>query len=138
MGLWFAARFTPSTHVARWLSPRRLATGTAFFARYGHITIFLARFTPGLRAATFVLAGTMQMTFWRFVVIDTLAGLIFVPALCLAGYLFADHIDLITSWFEGFEQIVVALAILTGVSWFIWRLRGKRERQITSMPVEGD
>ena len=102
-----AARLTASTYITtRWLSPRGLAKGAVFFARYGPITIFLARFTPGLRAATFVLAGTMQMALWRFVVIDTLAGLIFIPTLCLIGYLFADHIDLITSWFAGFEQIV--------------------------------
>lgn len=133
-----AARITASAYVTRLLSPRGLAKGAAFFARYGPVTVFLARFTPGLRAATFVLAGSMQMALWRFVVIDTLAGLIFIPALCLLGYLFADHIDLIISWFEGFEQIVVALAGLLGACWLIWRLRGRRDRQIASMPFDGD
>jgi len=40
------------------------------------------------------------MSVWRFVAMDTLASLIFVPALGLVGYVFADQVDMIAMWFQ--------------------------------------
>ncbi|MCZ6872530.1 MAG: DedA family protein [bacterium] len=137
-GRGIASRLTTSAYFARWLSPRRLVKGAAFFAKYGNATVFLARFTPGLRAPTFLLAGSMQMGLWRFITIDTLASLVFIPLVCWSGYLFADHIDAIAAWFESLERAVVALLVVGLICWLIWRMRGRRERQVTSTHAEGN
>jgi membrane protein DedA with SNARE-associated domain len=136
-GRGLASRLTTSAYFARWLSPRRLIKGAAFFAKYGNATVFLARFMPGLRAPTFVLAGSMQMGLWRFVTIDTLASLLFIPLVCWSGYLFADHIDAIAAWFESVERGVVSLLAVGVLGWLIWRLRRRQERQMTSKQAEG-
>jgi membrane protein DedA with SNARE-associated domain len=126
LGRGLATKLTTSVYFTRWLPPYQVAKGGAFFARYGNTTIFLARFIPGLRAPTFLLAGTMQMPFWRFTAIDVLAGLIFVPMICLLGYLFADHFDVLTYWFRNLQRTTMTILIFLGLSWWLWRCRGKR------------
>jgi membrane protein DedA with SNARE-associated domain len=126
LGRGLAARLATSVYFTRWLSPRRVAKGAAFFLRHGSTTVFLARFIPGLRAPTFFLAGTMQMPFWRFTVMDILAGLIFVPIVCGLGYLFADQFEALTYWFRNFERATVTVLVLLALSWLLWHYRGKR------------
>jgi membrane protein DedA with SNARE-associated domain len=89
--------------------------------------VFLARFLPGLRAPAFLLAGTMHMAFWRFVLMDVLASLIFVPVLCGLGYLFADYFNLMKTWFQNVERAVGTLVVLAVLGWLIRRSWGKRE-----------
>ena len=131
LGHGLATKLTTSVYFTRWLSPRKVAKGGAFFIRHGNTTVFLARFIPGLRAPTFFLAGTLRMPFWRFAVMDILAGLIFVPAICGLGYLFADHFDLLTSRFRRFERVTLTLLVLLALSWLLWRYCGKRDDHAT-------
>jgi membrane protein DedA with SNARE-associated domain len=135
LGRGLATRLATSTYLNRLMPPRRLAQGSAFFARYGNTTVFLARFIPGLRAPTFLLAGTMQMPPWRFIVMDTLAGCLFVPMMCWLGYLFADSFEVVAVWFRSFERATFTLLALLGLSWLLWRYRRKRDHPIT--PCQG-
>jgi membrane protein DedA with SNARE-associated domain len=137
LGRGLAAKLATSMSFTRWLAPRRVARGAAFFLRHGSTTVFLARFVPGLRAPTFFLAGTMQMPFWRFTVMDVLAGLIFVPAICWLGYLFADHFEVLTYWFRNLERATVTALVLLGLSWLLWRYRGKRGEHTAALRAGG-
>lgn len=131
VGRGLATRLTSLAHVTRWLSHERLAKGRVFFARHGSTTVFLARFLPGLRAPTFLLAGTMQLGIWRFVVMDMMAACIFVPVICWIGYLFADRVDIIAIWFQSLERVILTLLVIMGLSGFIWRYRGRRSEPIS-------
>src|SRR5215510_4474870 len=91
LGRGVSSRLSRSPRFTAWFA-HKLERGRPLFTRYGDTTVFFARFIPGLRAPTFLIVGTMQMSLWRFVSIDTLASLIFVPALCLVGYIFADQV----------------------------------------------
>ena len=137
LGRGLAAKLATSVYFTRWLSPRRVAKGATFFIHHGSTTVFLARFIPGLRAPTFFLAGTMQMPFWRFTVMDFLAGLIFVPFICWLGYLFADHFEALTYWFRNFERATVTVLVLLGLSWLLWRYRGKRGDHTAALHAGG-
>ena len=137
LGRGLATKLTTSAYFSRWLSPQKITTGGAFFARYGNTTVFLARFIPGLRAPTFFLAGTMQMPFWRFTAIDILAGLIFVPMICWLGYLFADQFDALTYWFRSVERATVTVLVLLALSWLLWRCRGKRRDRAATIRASG-
>jgi membrane protein DedA with SNARE-associated domain len=130
LGRGLATRLTTSIYFTRWLSPRKLLKGRTFFAQHGNTTVFLARFIPGLRAPTFLLAGTMQMGLWRFVAMDILAAFIFVPIICGGGYLFADHIDAVAAWFRSFERVCLTLLAITGLTWLLRRYRGKRTNRL--------
>ncbi|MBM3222528.1 MAG: DedA family protein [Candidatus Tectomicrobia bacterium] len=124
-------RLSRSPRFTEWFATR-LERGQPFFARYGSTTVFLARFIPGLRAPAFLIAGTLQMSFWRFLTIDTLASLIFVPALCVVGYLFADQVDVIATWFRHAERALLSLLLLVLLAW-LWRRHWSKRK--SSAPV---
>lgn len=65
----------------------------AYFAKYGAGIIFGARFLPGIRAALFLSAGTMNVTFWTFLAMDGAAALLSVPASFWLAYLFTDKLQ---------------------------------------------
>ena len=133
MGHGVRSRLTRSPRFTAWFA-QKLERGRPFFARHGSTTVFLARFVPGLRAPAFLIAGTMQMPLWRFVLIDTLASLIFVPALCAVGYLFADHLEGIAAWFRRVERSIATLLVVTLLVWLCGRHWGKRKSNTTATP----
>ena len=112
----------------------QLERGRPVFTRYGNTTVFLARFLPGLRAPTFLIAGTMQMSLGRFVVLDTLASLIFVPALGLIGYVFADQVDVIATWFQHAGRALMTLLVLACLGWLCHRSWERRKSSTTQTP----
>ena len=133
MGHGVRSRLSRSPRFTAWFA-EKLERGRPFFARHGNTTVFLARFIPGLRAPTFLLAGTMQMPLWRFVLIDTLASLIFVPALAALGYLFADQLEIIAAWFRRVERAIGTLLVMTLLAWLCGRQWGKRKNNTTATP----
>jgi membrane protein DedA with SNARE-associated domain len=133
LGRGVSRHLSRSPRLTHWFA-HRLARGRPFFARYGDTTVFLARFIPGLRAPTFLIAGTMQMSLWRFVGIDTLASLIFVPVLCLVGYVFADQVDMLAKWFRNTERTLGTLLVLAFLGWLCRRAWERRKSSTTSTP----
>ena len=133
LGRGVSSRLRRSPRLTAWFA-HKLERGRPFFARYGDTTVFLARFIPGLRAPTFLIAGTMQMSLGRFVSIDALASLIFVPLLCAMGYFFVDQRDMIAMWFRNTERGVVTLVMLALLGWLSRRYWGKRKSSTTVTP----
>lgn len=127
------SRINRSPRFTAWFA-HKIERGRPFFARYGNTTVFLARFIPGLRAPTFLIAGTMQMPLWRFVLIDTLASLIFVPVLGAVGYFFADHLEVVAAWFRHVERAIGTLLGVMFVVWLFGRYWGKRKSNTTVTP----
>jgi membrane-associated protein len=133
LGRGVSSRLSRSPRFTAWFA-QKLERGRPFFARYGDTTVFLARFIPGLRAPTFLIAGTMQMSLGRFVSIDTLASLIFVPALCAIGYFFVDQMGTIATWFRNTERAIGTLVVLALLGWLSRRYWGKHKRSTTVTP----
>lgn len=125
LGRGVSSRLSRSPRFTEWFA-QKLERGRPFVVRYGSRTVFLARFTPGLRAPTFLLVGTMQMPLWRFLLIDGLASLLFVPLLCILGYLFADHIEEYARHIALWLHVVAVLVLITSVVWFVRRQWAKR------------
>jgi membrane protein DedA with SNARE-associated domain len=133
LGRGVGSRLSRSPRFTAWFA-RKLERGRPLFARYGDATVFFARFIPGLRAPTFLIAGTMQMPLWRFVSIDTLASLIFVPALCALGYFFVDQMDVIALWFRNTERALGTLLGLAFLGWLCRRYWERRKSSTTGTP----
>lgn len=133
IGRGVSSRLIRSPRFTAWFA-HKLEYGQPFFRRHGNTTVFLARFVPGLRAPAFLIAGTMQMPLWRFVLMDALASLIFVPALGVVGYLFADHLEVIATWFRHVERAIGTLLVATLLIWLCGRYWGKRKSGTTAAP----
>jgi membrane-associated protein len=66
---------------------QRLDRAQALLDRYGALVIVLARFIPGGRTATTFAAGTLDLTWRRFLVYDALAATVWATYAGLVGYL---------------------------------------------------
>ena len=60
--------------------PDLISRSEAFFARHGDKSVFIARFTPGVRAFVPLIAGMLRMSVRRFYVANILSALVWVPS----------------------------------------------------------
>ena len=67
------------------LTPARVARVERGYAKYGAWAVFLARFTPGLRMPSFLLAGAFGVKRARFWLADGLGALIYGPLMVGLG-----------------------------------------------------
>lgn len=113
------------------LSPRRLARLERWFAKYGNWAVFLGRMMAGVRFVTFVSAGIARMPTHRFILFDSLASLVTVPAWIALGYVIGTHFDKLLVWMSRVNTttwIVLGTAVLAFfvVRWFLRRRKEKR------------
>jgi len=84
LGLYAAARHFGRPFLARqWVRKRvsedRLARSEAWWKKRGLMVLLVARFVPGLRLPTYLLAGTLAVPFLSFATVTALMGLVWVP-----------------------------------------------------------
>ncbi len=72
--------------VTRLLAPERIRRVTAWFERLGDWVIPVSRFVPGTRAVVFVAAGLRGTSVWRWVALDAVGTLLWVPLVLSVGY----------------------------------------------------
>src|SRR3954447_23040980 len=56
-----------SKWICRQIAPEKLQNAQSWIARRGAAAVFIGRFTPGLRVATYFSAGLLKMSWWKFV-----------------------------------------------------------------------
>lgn len=114
--------------VARILHPERLARLRRRFAEHGNKAVFACRFFPGIRIPGYFLAGTMEMGYPRFLLLDGLGVLLSVPASIWLGKVFGDSVDTLQRKVHDIHLILafVALSIvLTLLVRHRWLGRGR-------------
>jgi undecaprenyl-diphosphatase len=100
--------------------PELVKRSEAFFARHGDWSVFLARFTPGVRALIPVLAGVLGMRVARFYAVNIASALIWAPAHVIPGMLVGATIGVLGAAAKPLAILVVLVAV-TGwlVLWII-------------------
>jgi len=138
--------------VSRWPfthHPAVIARGEAFVHRHGGKSVFIARFTPGVRAIVPLLAGILEMPVGRFYAMNVLSALLWGPAHILVGaaigatlvvlgavagrlaMLAAVLIALLAAFFWGLRLAVRRLPPLTAAAQRrLWRWAGRRHTWI--------
>ncbi len=91
------------------INEARMRKVQGFFDKYGARTAFVARFAAGLRAPTYLLAGTAGMRFRTFIIADGSAALLSVPAWVLLAYYFGAQIDRVKAWMAQSKWVILAL-----------------------------
>jgi len=74
------------------LTEPRLKLGQYLFLRHGGKVVFFARFIAAIRAFAALLAGANRMNWHRFLVFNTLGGVIWAVAMGFGAYLFGHQI----------------------------------------------
>jgi len=111
----------------RYFTPRKQRRVRAYFRKFGSKVIFIARFLPGLRFSIFFSAGMLRVRPAVFVIYDTLAAVVSVPALVYLAYYFGDHIDRVIAWSRRSEYGILAI-FLVGVGFVVFKIAKQRRR----------
>jgi membrane-associated protein len=77
---------------AKVLTPERVAWVEGQFRTRGAFAVFLARFLPGVRAPTFLLAGVAGFPPRKFFLADGLAAAVTAPLMTFLGYRFGTSV----------------------------------------------
>ncbi len=113
--------------IARWgrfvlLDPHDLDRAEHFFARYGSITVFLARLMPVVRTFIALPAGIAKMPQLRFHLYTFLGSWPWCFILAYAGMKLGQAWDSdprFKAWFHRFH-LGVELLLLAAIIWFLW------------------
>ena len=89
------------------------------FFRYGPAIIIVARLIEVLRQMNGILAGSMGMPWWRFVVCNMIGAAIWVAIWGYGAYLFGEHMDQIIPLVERHKTVSLVLAAAVGLSLLI-------------------
>lgn len=90
-----------------------------YFARYGAITVFFARFVPGVRVVGAVVAGTTQMPWKTFAIANALGAFTWAGSIATLAYVVGP---------SGTGFLVIAGFAVAGVGLAITGLQARRER----------
>jgi membrane protein DedA with SNARE-associated domain len=102
------------------VSPQDLELADRWFARYGDITVFVARLLPVVRTFIAFPAGVARMALGKFVAYTFIGSLIWCAALAWVGERLGEHWESLGPWFHRFD-VLIGAAILLAAGWWIWR-----------------
>jgi membrane protein DedA with SNARE-associated domain len=118
---YFAGRIFGLDRV-RWLADRfgrimtlnseEIDTATDWFRRFGPIIVFVGRLLPLIRTLISVPAGLAAMPFWKFLLFSTLGALTWNAILVGAGFVLAEHYELVETWLDPGTTIVLGLVVV--------------------------
>lgn len=114
--------------VAKILHPERFAKLERRFAEHGNWVVFSCRFMPGLRIPAYFVAGTLGMSYIRFLVLDSLGVLVSVPISIWFGKIFGGSIELLRGKMKDLH-LILAFAVVATLIVVVWRT-WKRRRDV--------
>jgi len=130
LGRIFGTRLLRLRPLRMFVTRDRLATFDKWFSKRGDLVIFIARFIPGIRVVAFFTAGTMKMTWRRFVFLDGLGILMLVPLLVYLPYRFGGAIEelvrQVKTWERGLLWTALAGICIAGLWWWIHKRRTRK------------
>ncbi|MDI3354998.1 VTT domain-containing protein [Pseudomonas sp. UYIF39] len=105
--------------------PELIQRSEAFFTRHGDKSVFLARFTPGVRAFVPLLAGMLGMTVRRFYAVNIASALTWAPSHILPGVLVGVTFSILGATAK---PLAILLVVLVAAGWVFlhivrWTLR---------------
>jgi membrane protein DedA with SNARE-associated domain len=128
-GRHLGTRMLASSWLQRILPPRKQIKVEGLMERYGSMALLIGRFLPGLRAPIFFTAGSVKVSYLKFLLFDGFAALVSVPIFVWAGHwLWARFQDDLEELNEALARtqsyslwFAVLLAVLTGL--WLWSRR---------------
>ncbi len=115
-----------SGRIKDWVGNDRFERCESAFKNWGGWTLFIARFTFGLRAAAYVAAGALKYPWIRFLIVDSISVGIQVVLFIGIGYFAGDEIQKVAQTSERIILIITAAAILTIMITLFFSLIAKR------------
>ncbi|MCE9669999.1 DedA family protein [Myxococcus stipitatus] len=114
---------------ARIVTPEKRARVEKLFTVHGQKIVCIARFMPGVRAVTYFTAGSVGMSYWRFIFWDGLAALLSAPIFVWLGFHFGSELDMLIDKFKEGQYAVMGVLAVAAVGYFLWRRRRSAARR---------
>lgn len=93
---------------AKFLKPEYVEKSEKFFARFGPVTVMVARFVPIVRTVATVMAGVGRMNAKLYALYSAIGGVVWVALVTVAGY-YLGQFDIVK---ENVDLIFVAAALV--------------------------
>ncbi|MBM4285276.1 MAG: DedA family protein [Deltaproteobacteria bacterium] len=107
------------------LNPHHLDWTTDFFRRRGNITIFISRFIPVVRHLISIPAGMARMALLPFIVYTAIGATMWNMFLAYMGLILKENWQIVQRYTHVLD-IFVAIALVAGLAYFIWKFRSVR------------
>jgi membrane protein DedA with SNARE-associated domain len=108
------------------LTGERLSGIEHVYVRYGSATVLFARFFSILRQLNGIVAGILGMSWWRFVLFDSVGGALWVMVWVFAPAYFSEHLPFVISMAHHTKVVasfLLAASLILVLGLFIRRLR---------------
>jgi membrane protein DedA with SNARE-associated domain len=89
-----------------------------YFSKKGGKIVIIARFIEGLRQFNGIIAGVSKMTYWKFLIYNSIGAVLWVGFWSVVAYFFGDHIDILLKLFTSFSYFVFII-IIVAIIWFL-------------------
>jgi len=114
------------------ISEEDLEKADHWFARWGDWAAFVSRLLPIVRTFISFPAGVTKMSFPRFVIFSFAGSFIWCGLLALGGYYLGANWEALRNAMRPFD-IPIALIILAGLAWYVYRHLQKRNKRRMSL-----
>lgn len=107
-------------------SGERLAKAEAWFARYGVAVLVIARFVDGVRQTSNIVAGALEMTWWRFMGATMIGTTLWVAVCGLGAFWLGKDFHAVGAFFHWLRPYAwtVALTLLAFLVLYLVRRKG--------------
>ena len=122
LGKRFGPRFFRTKFFARLMTPERMTRSQEWVRKYGYFTVFIFRFTPGVRFPGHLMCGAMGLSPYKFVAVDSFAALISVPTQVL---LVSFYGEVILEYLREFKIILFSILAIVGLFYLLRYLARK-------------
>jgi membrane protein DedA with SNARE-associated domain len=102
------------------ISAQELDRADRWFARYGMAATFISRLLPVIRTFISLPAGIARVPFLPFLAYAFLGSLPWSWVLAYVGMLLGEHWERVGGVLHSLDMVIV-LALVAGVAWFLWR-----------------
>lgn len=102
---------------------------STFIARYGSLSLLVAKFIPGISTVAVPLAATSGISLAAFFVSDFFGSVLYTGAYLVAGRFLGDRIDKLSGLVAPVRSATVVLAIMFALAILAWRFYQRRQFQ---------
>lgn len=109
------------------ITEERLQKAEGFFRRFGGVVVVVARFLAGLRQLNGIVAGTVKMSWWRFLAYNTLGAALWVGFWGVLFYELGEKASRFVAGFNKAEFLLIFGVLTVLVIVAVHMLRGRAD-----------
>lgn len=106
-----------------------------FLERHGVRSLLVAKFVPGLNTVAAPLAGTVRMSWWRFLVADAVGVLLWAIGFELLGFVFSRQLEILVLYVLQAGSVLLLIVLIGGFAAYLVRKRARRRRFLRELRV---